>query len=59
MLAAAGSGTRGADAFDCWWQAGQRFEPGLDAAARERRYRHWQCACERARDWAHPTDGAQ
>lgn len=55
MLAATGSHALDARALDDWWQADRRFEPGLAADERERRYRQWQRACERARGWA--TDG--
>lgn len=56
MLAASGSGTTDARALDDWWQAGERFEPGLASDARDRRYRQWRRACERARGWATGDD---
>lgn len=56
MLAAAGSGAVAVDGFDEWWRADRRFEPALDEHAHQRRYRQWQRAIERARDWA--TDDA-
>lgn len=56
MLAAAGTGTLDAAALADWWQAGDRFEPSLAAATRETRYRQWQRACARARDWAVDSD---
>lgn len=52
MLAAAGADVIDADAFADWWQAGERFAPDGTLEARNRRYRSWRRACERARDWA-------
>ncbi len=52
MLAAAGAEAVDADGLDAWWQAGHQFEPGPDADTRDERYRTWQRACERARQWA-------
>lgn len=52
MLAAAGSGALDGAALDGWWQPDARFEPALDEDARSQRYRQWQRACARARDWA-------
>jgi glycerol kinase len=52
MLAAAGAGALDAAALDSWRQPGDRFEPRMDDATRDRHYRTWQRACERARGWA-------
>lgn len=52
MLAAVGSGAIAPDELDDWWQAGQSFTPRLDGESRDRRYRTWQRACMRARNWA-------
>ncbi|MGH2930267.1 MAG: FGGY family carbohydrate kinase, partial [Solirubrobacteraceae bacterium] len=52
MLAAVGSGVLDANALAAWWQAGDEFVPGLAAEVRDKRFRQWQRACVRARDWA-------
>ncbi|MGH8125762.1 MAG: FGGY-family carbohydrate kinase, partial [Rhodanobacteraceae bacterium] len=56
MLAAAGSHALDARALDDWWQTGERFESDLACDLRDRRYRQWQRACERARGWATDAD---
>ncbi|MGH8147012.1 MAG: glycerol kinase GlpK [Rhodanobacteraceae bacterium] len=56
MLAAAGSSTIDSDGFDGWWQADKHFVPTSNEDDRRRRYRNWQRALERARDWATDAD---
>ncbi|TAN04547.1 MAG: glycerol kinase [Rhodanobacteraceae bacterium] len=51
MLTAAGSGAVDADGFDGWWQAERRFVPTRSEDLRQRGYRQWRRAVERARDW--------
>lgn len=53
MLAAASVGAVDADSLGRWWKPERRFEPALDQDERDRRYREWQRACERACGWAH------
>lgn len=52
MLAAVGAGALDDAVLDGWRQPGDRFEPQMDGADRDRHYRVWQRACERARGWA-------
>ncbi len=56
MLAAVGSGTLDAAALAGWSRAGDRFDPRLAPEIRDARYRQWQRACARAREWAVDAD---
>lgn len=56
MLAVVGSCAINPDELDGWWRAGERFVPTLDQETRDRRYRTWQRACMRARNWATDAD---
>jgi glycerol kinase len=42
----------GPEAVAAAWRADRTFEPAMDAAGRESRYRGWRRAVERARGWA-------
>jgi glycerol kinase len=44
------------DELDAKWKLAKRYEPAMAEAERERLYRRWNLALERAKGWAQDDD---